>query len=281
MKEWSSLGGVIEESKFQFLTGYLSRKYGLNIPADKKNMLVSRLFNRINKLGLKDINEYITFVFNSEKGKAEYEFFIEYITTHKTFFFRENHQFEYLKELVSLEAQSGRHRMYRIWSAGCSTGEEVYTLGILMEELRKMYPNIDYKLTGTDISVPSLKKAAKGEYSEMELENLDPAYKNRYFAKKIKDNEVKYRFKELSIANRVNFGILNLNKPIYNLPTQFDFIFCRNVIIYFDNNTKTKVIQKLLDKLKTGGTLFLGHSETAIGSNLPIVSIRPTIYQKL
>lgn len=271
----------INEQQFLFLTDYLARKYGLKIQEDKKSLLESRLYSRINKLGMSSIDEYIQFVFKNDQGKQEYQFFVDNITTHKTFFFRENHQFDFMVEyLKKTYGGSPTGQRINIWSAGCSTGEEVYTIAILLNEMKSYFPMLDYRIIGTDISIPSLQKAAKGEYSELDINSLEQVFRHKYFKEIKRGNSKLYKFDNAELSTKLKFGILNLNKPQYNIPHMFDVIYCRNVIIYFDARTQKLVLEKLISKLKPGGFLFLGHSESAIGVNLPIESIRPTIYQK-
>src|SRR6187549_26616 len=125
---------TINPKQFDFLANYLSSKYGLNIPVEKKVLLESRLISRLNILGINTIEEYLNYVFKSKDGHEEYQVFVEQITTHKTFFFRENYQFEFLKRILPDYLKSSSNRQLNIWSAGCSTGEEVYTLGMVLQE---------------------------------------------------------------------------------------------------------------------------------------------------
>lgn len=269
-------------SQFTFLANYLGAKYGLNIPAEKSVLLESRLLSRLAYLKLNTIEEYIDHVFKSKNGQEEYQMFVEQITTHKTFFFRENYQFEFLKKILpDYLRKTGSTRPLNIWSAGCSTGEEVYTLGIVLNEKRNDIPQLDYRITGTDISIPSLKKAAQGVFSMNELESMPDGVQEKYFDTVVVANEPFLRFKSLEVKNKFNLGALNLNNKTYNLPNNFDFIFCRNVTIYFNTKTRHEVLDRIVGKLKPGGYLFLGHSETALGTTLPLKSIQPTIYQKV
>ncbi|HEX6893181.1 MAG TPA: protein-glutamate O-methyltransferase CheR [Chryseolinea sp.] len=271
----------ISSEQFEFLANYLSSKYGLNIPNEKKVLLESRLISRLNHLKLDSIGAYLDYIFKSKDGKQEYEVFVEHITTHKTFFFRENYQFEFLKRILPDYQKSHGNRLINIWSAGCSTGEEVYTLGIIMNEKRQDMPMLDYKITGTDISIPSLKKAARGMFSMSELENMPEGIQTRYFSTHNHNGEPILQFVNAEIKSKINLGVLNLNNKQYNFSAAFDFIFCRNVTIYFNAKTRNEVLTRIVDKLKPGGYLFLGHSETALGTNLPLRSIQPTIYQKV
>lgn len=265
----------ISDKNFSTLTTYLFDKYGLYFKPEKRTMLQSRFAKRLNALQLNTFDKYMNFVFSS-KGKEEYSHFVDLVTTHKTSFFREDYQFKFLKTLLDTPQYISK-RQFKVWSAGCSTGEEVYTLGVLLQEKRNENPGFDYKILGTDISTPSLKKAAKGTYTANEIHDMPALLKDKYFFKKAES----YQFSNKEIQSKIKLGTLNLNNSIYNINEQFDVVFCRNVIIYFDAVTQRKVLEKLISKIKPGGYLFLGHSETAIGSTLPIKSIKPTIYQKL
>ncbi|GAA0189076.1 methyltransferase domain-containing protein [Fulvivirga kasyanovii] len=269
----------ISEEHFGRITGYLQKKYGLRIPAEKKVMLESRFLKRLHALNMNSFSSYLEYVF--KEGKTdEYLNFIDLVTTHKTSFFREDYQFNFINKILPQYCPKavGNHRL-NVWSAGCSTGEEVYTLGMVLHEFKKQQSNFDYKITGTDISRPSLLKAATGIYSMEELQGLPNDLIKKYF--NLQDDGKAVSFSNSEVKARIRLGMLNLNNPAYKLEGTFDFIFCRNVIIYFDFETQRKVLEKLVSKLRPGGYLFLGHSETAIGTTLPIRSIQPTIYQKL
>ncbi len=271
----------ISDADFEFLSRYLAMKYGLRITKQKKILLESRLIKRLNVLNIKSVSEYLKFVFKSSKGKEEYAYFVDQITTHKTFFFRENYQFDFLKKQIEFYFHKvQKQRTVTVWSAGCSTGEEVYSLAIVLNELRALYPYLDFRILGTDISIPSLKKAATGTFNSIELENLPENLIKKYFkpVSSIKNNL--FRFSNNEIINKIQLGSLNLNSNSYHVPYEYDFIFCRNVIIYFDDATRTAVLRRLLNNLKHNGFLMLGHSESAIGTNLAIESVQPTIYKK-
>jgi chemotaxis protein methyltransferase CheR len=271
----------ISDKQFEFLTSYLSSKYGLRIPPEKRVLLESRLNSRLNMLNIPNVEEYLKYTFNPATPNDEYLFFVEQITTHKTFFFRENYQFNFLSNLLdTYMATLASNRPLSVWSAGCSTGEEVYTIGMILNEKKSEIPHLDYRIVGTDISVPSLKKAAQGVYTN-ELENLPESFRQKYFANLTEDGKPTLRFQNAEISSKIQLGVLNLNRATYNLPNTFDFIFCRNVTIYFSAKTREEVLGRIIAKLRPGGYLFLGHSETALGMTLPIKSIKPTIYQKI
>ncbi len=271
----------IPEHEFERITYYLSNKYGLRIPPEKKTMIESRLIKRLKKLEISSFSEYIKYVFNNN-GSEEYKYFIDLVTTHKTFFFREEYQFEFIKSMLpEYHEKVVNRRPVNIWSAGCSTGEEVFTLGMVLNEYKKENAQFNFKITGTDISRPALEQAASGVFSINELANLPRELLKEYFRMVNVGGVEKLEFKNMDVMSKINLGVLNLNSPVYKVKGDFDFIFCRNVIIYFDFETQKKVLKKLIDRLKPGGYLFLGHSETAFGYSLPLKSIRPTIYQKI
>ena len=151
---------------------------------------------------------------------------------------------------------------------------------MILNEKKTEIPNLDYKIIGTDISIPSLKKAATGLFNT-ELENLPEHFRKKYFIETETSQGKALQFNNAEINSKIQLGVLNLNNTHYHLPRTFDFIFCRNVTIYFDAKTRSEVLKRIVDKLKPGGYFFLGHSETALGTTLPIKSIQPTIYQRL
>jgi chemotaxis protein methyltransferase CheR len=281
MSPMMSSDNSIGDAQFKFLSEYLSNKYGLRVPNEKRTLLQSRLSSRINALKLSSVEEYLEYLFKSKNAANEYQYFVEQVTTHKTSFFRENYQFEFLQRILAGYVRNlGTPRPLHLWSAGCSTGEEVYSLAITMEEKKLILPSLDYRIIGTDISIPSLQKAALGVFAHRDLENMSPSIKDKYFKVQVKENESVLHFNYPEITTKIKLGVLNLNNKQYNLPVQFDFIFCRNVTIYFDTKTRGEVLERMVAKLKPGGYLFLGHSETALGTSLPLKSIQPTIYQK-
>jgi chemotaxis protein methyltransferase CheR len=273
--------GKISDSQFKLLSNYLASKYGLRISEDKRVLLESRIIKRLSALSLTSIDDYVKHLFEGKTTDKEYKFFIDIVTTHKTYFFRENNQLEYFKKIaLGYYAQQSSSRQMTIWSAGCSSGEEVYSIGIILNELGEGVKNIDYKIIGTDISIPILEKASVGCFSN-DLQSIPDDYKKKYFIEKIEGKEQYLKFNHPAVKSRIQLARFNLNKKEYNLPFHFDFIFCRNVIIYFDAKTRAEVLKKMVDKLRPGGLLFLGHSETAIGTSLPLKNLQPAIYQKM
>ncbi len=203
---------------------------------------------------------------------------IDLITTNKTDFFREASHFQFLtgEFLPAYLAHTGRNNL-KIWSAGCSTGEEPYTIMMTMEEFRKHHPDTSYRLLASDVSVRVLQTAYHGIY---DLEKTDPVpvdLKRSYFVRN-KTNPKLVRIKP-QYRKKVQFKRINFMDSQYGLlRNDLDFIFCRNVLIYFDKDTQEQLISRFCEHLKLGGFLFLGHSESIIGIQLPLRQLRPTVY---
>ena len=207
---------------------------------------------------------------------------INAITTNLTNFFRENVHFEYLTDTVLPELAQKNIKKVELWSAGCSTGQEPYTLSIVMQEFMRKNPGKidDYSVYATDISSRVLDKAIDAVYPMSEVESLSLELKKRYFLKSKDTVNPSVRLKP-EIRQKVSFDRLNFMAPSYPRTTEKNVIFCRNVLIYFDKPTQESVVRKLLEHLMPGGYLFLGHSETIFGMDLPLKTVGPTIFKKI
>ena len=209
---------------------------------------------------------------------------IDAVTTNKTDFFREPVHFQFLTETVLPEflaesAVSGR-RKFIVWSAGCSTGEEPYTLAMVLNEFAAQHPDLPYSILATDISTRVLEKASAGIYDQHLVEGIPLSLKQKYFLRS-KDREKKLVRVVPGLRSCIAFQRVNLMDEHIIVPEKVDAIFCRNVIIYFERATQCKLLDRLCRSLKTGGYLFLGHSETVHGFDLPLVRIASTIYRKV
>lgn len=268
----------MDAESFERLSTYVTQEYGIKLPLAKKSMLESRLNKKVKSLGLTSYKEFLDFIF-SDVGKQEELFnVIDLITTNKTDFFREAAHFQYLTTsfLPSYKNEFDRSNL-KIWSAGCSTGEEPYTIVMTMEEYKKKHPEYTYSLFASDVSLRVLQTAHQGIY---DIEKIDPVpldLKRQYFSRS-KTNpklvRVKPQYRKKVQLKRINF----MNNQYGLTKADYDIIFCRNVLIYFDKNTQERVINKFCSHLKPGGLLFLGHSESIIGMNLPLKQVRPTVY---
>lgn len=268
----------MDDQSFNRLSTYVTREYGIKLPLAKKSMLESRLNTKVKSLGLTGYKDFLDLIFSEEGKQSELFNVIDLITTNKTDFFREGAHFQFLanKFLPSYRSQLNRNNL-KIWSAGCSTGEEPYTIVMTMEEYKKKNPEVNYSLLASDVSTRVIQKAYQGIY---EIEKIDPVpleLKRSYFLRS-KTNPNLVRVKP-EYRKKLQFKRINFNDNKYNvLKADYDIIFCRNVLIYFDKPTQERVINNFCDHLKPGGLLFLGHSESIIGMSVPLKQIHPTVY---
>jgi len=280
---FKELNGVyntkISNKEFSILSDYIYGNYGIKMPPAKMIMLQSRLHKRLRSLNMSCFGEYIDYLFSSDGKKTEVTEMMNVVSTNKTDFFREPAHFDFLKNLILPKYDSDRTSI-RIWSAGCSSGEEVYTICMTLEDYKLFKNNINYHVFGTDISTDMLRKAKTAIYSNDRTTGISHEHKKRYFliSKDRSANLVKVNAK---IRKNTSFSRLNFMKKHYDVKSGFDIIFCRNVLIYFDRDTQEKVINRLCQKLDTGGYLFLGHSESITGLDVPLKQLMPTVFQKI
>ncbi|MBU0674211.1 MAG: chemotaxis protein CheR [Proteobacteria bacterium] len=256
---------------------------GINVTSAKKTMIQARLAKRLRIRQLHSYEEYFDYVFKTADGRAEIQDFIDVITTNKTDFFREPHHFDYLigTALPQLLARNERNipRVINLWSAGCSSGEEPYTLAMLMDDFIHSQPGINYSILASDICTTVLKKAQSAIYPQNLAAPIPLGFKKKYLLKS-KDRAKNQVRIVPQLRSKVRFKQINFMDPDFDLPTRMDIIFFRNVIIYFDHETQQTVLEKMCRHLRTGGYLFIGHSETLSGFRLPLTAVGPTIYRK-
>jgi chemotaxis protein methyltransferase CheR len=246
----------------------------------KKTMLQSRLQKRLRQLNILSFKEYIDYVFK-EGNEQEVINMIDVVSTNKTDFFREPVHFNYLSdEVLPAFVSRDTNKNLKVWSAGCSSGEEVYTLAITLEEFFANYPGFDYSILGTDISTDILNKAVNAVYKMDKVDLVPLALKKKYMLKS--KDQVNPTVKIVkTLREKARFRRLNFMDSYYDIKDMYDIIFCRNVLIYFERNNQERVINKLCENLKTGGYFFLGHSESIMNMDVPLRQIRPTIFQKI
>lgn len=257
---------------------------GINLGDAKRELVKSRLAKRIRTLNLNSYEAYYDFLAKSDPDGAELTHMLDAISTNKTDFFRENMHFIFLVETVlpalMNKARVRQSRRIRFWSAGCSSGEEPYTLAMLLRE--HLDPNVswDAKILATDISTRMLAFAHEGLYEENRMQGVTPDFKNRHFMKSstAKGNlawKVRPETKQY-----VTYRRLNLMNDRFPFSGTFDVIFCRNVMIYFDKPTQEALVNKFYRYLSPGGYLFIGHSESLNSLKTPFQFVKPTIYVK-
>ena len=257
---------------------------GIKLPPHKRSMLESRLRKRLRAHDLHSFEDYAEMVFSVEDGHEEMVKLIDVVTTNKTDFFREPAHFDYLIEyalpFLINHFGSGIKQPLKVWSAGCSTGKEPYTLAMILKEYQSRLPEFRFEILGTDICTDVLEKAVKGIYAAVKADPIPTDLKKRYLLKS-KDPSLGQVRVVPELRSLVRFRRLNFMDADFGFREPFDVIFCRNVIIYFDRPTQKRLLAKLVDSLAPGRYIFLGHSETLLGLNLPLTQMAPSVYRRL
>ncbi len=268
----------ITNEEFSKLSNYIKKHSGIHLKDEKKTMLVGRLNMILTERGFTDFTSYYDYLQRNNDG-SEISILIDKVTTNHTYFMREPEHFNFFSRVVLPYLEhSMTHRDLRVWCAASSSGEEPYTLALLMEEFfgnKAMF--WDKKLLATDLSTIVLDKARKGIYSKDKVNSLPKIWIQQYFDLYDKEN---YQVKE-RIRNQVIYRRFNLLEPVFPFKKKFHVIFLRNVMIYFDNPTKEALIQKMYNALEYGGYFFIGHSETINRDKSNFEYIQPAVYRKI
>ncbi len=268
----------LSASQFKMLSEFIYKELGIKMPEIKKTMLESRLHRRLRDTNHSNFSDYLNYLFSGEGKKKELDHMFDVITTNKTDFFREPTHFDFLKTTVIPELTSRfKNRAIKIWSAGCATGEEPYTLAMVLNDMVEQNLLFDYSIVGSDISTRALKKAMDAIYPAQIANDIPIYFKKKYLLRSKDTNKPTIRICNL-LRSKVNFQRINFMDDYYDINSSFDVIFCRNVIIYFDRITQEKVINKLCTKLKPDGYFFLGHSESITNMRVNLETVKPTIY---
>lgn len=271
----------LNDEEFNLISSLVYNKFGIKLGEQKRALIIGRLQKVLHAGGFRSFKDYYNHVVSEPSGKALLTL-VDKISTNHTFFFREKEHFDFLSghvlPSIVKEIQKRPQQAIRIWCAGCSSGEEPYTLAMVISEFFKSRTSSkDIGVLATDISVTALEKAAAGIYPAESLEMVPPVYRQKYF-KSLKDGswEVKPELKKM-----VLFRMLNLIRPDFPFKGLFQLIICRNVMIYFDKATQRDLISRFHRYTEPGGYLFIGHSETMDRSSGLYKYIKPSIYQKL
>lgn len=274
-------GQRLSDSDFKRLSQYISSHFGIKMPYGKKIMLEGRLQKRLKALNMTSFEYYCDYFFSDEGQNTEVVDMINMVSTNKTNFFRENAHFQYLQnEILPGIIKLNTQKPLKIWSSACSTGEENYSISMIISDFNQTDRINDYMVLGTDISTSVLDTATRAIYTEERVSDVPLDFKKSYLLRsKAKDNKVRI-IPEIRARNI--FRQLNLMGSAYHeIPRDFDIIFCRNVLIYFDRPTQENIVQKLCLHLRDGGYFFLGHSESISGMDVPLKQIEPTIFHKI
>lgn len=263
---------AMTEGEFKKFKTFIYDHAGIDLAPTKQVMVASRLNKRLNHYQLANYSEYFALVMNPD-NKQEFQLMVDLLTTNETYFFREPKHFEFLKKEI---LQPWRGQEFRLWSAASSSGEEAYSIAMILAENLK---GRSWQILGTDLSTKVLSKAHQGVYMMDRIELLDQQLMRKYCLKGVRTQENTFRIGE-KIRQRVRFKQLNLMKPMPPKIGKFDVIFLRNVLIYFDNETKKQVVERIISALKPGGYFFISHSETLSRITDKLEMVQPSIYIK-
>ncbi|MDY6969539.1 MAG: protein-glutamate O-methyltransferase [Spirochaetota bacterium] len=274
----------MSDVEFKKFSDFIYTECGINLPPAKRIMLTARLNKRLRALGMNSFSDYYNYVLSPKGYDEELSCMIDVVTTNKTEFFREAAHFDYLVNYVLPELiESKRFRLtsrINIWCAGCSTGEEPYTLAIVLSEFFNSNKKGKFSILATDISTQVLGIARGAVYNEDTLRSVSDELKRKYIMRGKGSKEGACRIVP-ELRNCITFKRLNLMDKDFGIRTMMDIIFCRNVVIYFDRETQRELFRKFYSQLTPGGYLFIGNSETLHGINDQFESVAPTVYRKL
>lgn len=263
---------ALKKNEFEWISRFLYERTGIALNDGKQALVMGRLDKRLRKRNLLSYSDYFALL-----GRPGYEdettVAIDLLTTNETYFFREPKHFDFLKNVAFPQYQ--RQKQIRIWSAASSSGEEAYTIAMTLAEY---FQGSDWEVIGTDISTRMLEKAQRGLYPMLAADKIPKSLLKKYCLKG-RDEFEDFFLLDSSIRQRVHFSIANLIEPLPELG-MFEVIFLRNVMIYFDKDTKKRLVEKITTKLRTGGYFIVSHSESLNGLDSPLKLIAPSIYQK-
>jgi chemotaxis protein methyltransferase CheR len=263
----------IDRDAFEKISKHVNEHYGIHLTDAKQNLVENRLMKRLKYLKVESFKEYADVLF-SKAGNEERTLLCDYLSTNKTYFYREPTHFEFLQKVIS---ESKSNQSYSLWSAACSGGDEVYTLASILQENAKK-KGFKYSILGTDISSRMINEAIEGKYSFERISQLPENLIDSYFDKVRANTAIEYKASNI-LRQSVRFQKFNLIKDIPGLSAKFDFIFCRNVLIYFKEETKLQVVNEMIKKLKPGGYLILGHCEGMLCRHTELKQIQPAVFQ--
>jgi len=271
----SLLTAELDQRQFQEISQIVYQQCGISLKSGKEALVRARLMKRLRALKIANVKEYMRLI-SSEKGKTEINTLIDVMTTNKTSFFREAAHFDYLAQEI-LPNLSNRKRL-RFWSAACSSGEEPYTLAMVLQENIRDIGRKDVLILATDISNQMIAIAQQGVYSEERMAGIPQPLVREYFERIREGAQARYRA-GTELRKLIRLAPLNLMQP-WPMKGPFNVIFCRNVMIYFDRPTQQRLVNRFWDMLEPGGYLFVGHSEGLSGIRHEFQYMKPATYRK-
>jgi chemotaxis protein methyltransferase CheR len=269
----------MSKRNFARLAAYIYDYSGIKMPESKKTMLEGRLRRRQRAAGAQTLDEYCDYIFAAENLAEEGLSLINAVTTNKTDFFREPGHFDYLSKVILPEMTARGVRSIRAWSAACSTGPEPYTLAMVLDDHAETHGGPAYGILATDLDTDVLETARSGIYPRELVDPVPDALQRKYvmFPRDAARRDVRM---VPALRSAIGFARLNLMDDRYPVGEPMHLVFCRNVLIYFDKPTQKQVVSRLVDCLKPGGYLFLGHSESITGHDLPLTQVANTVFRK-
>ncbi len=274
----------LTDREFRRLSEFISAECGIKMPPAKKVMLEMRLRKRLRHHEMDSFREYCEYLFSPDGMENELIHMIDVVTTNKTDFFREPAHFEYIVQralptLIETYGAGSKRKLFA-WSVGCSTGEEPYSLAIILSEFAKNHPRFRFKILASDISINVLKAAQRGIYKEEGVECIPTNLKKKYFLRS-RDKARGLVKVSPELREVITFKRLNIMDEDLGITEQLDIILFRNVLIYFDKHNQEAVLNRICSYLRPGGYLFVGHSETLTGLSVPYLQHKkPAIYKK-
>lgn len=266
----------LSQRQFEKISELTYRICGISLQAGKEGLVKSRLTKRLRALGMVDFDQYLKHL-ETDSTRQELAIMVDTLTTNKTSFFREAQHFDYLRSQI-LPYLATRERRLRLWSAGCSSGEEPYSLAITLKESLAPKDNWDARILATDISRRVLQKAKEAVYDQEAVAGVPAPWLTKYFTCVRPQAPRSYQVNS-DVRQLVRLAQLNLMGE-WPMRGPFDAIFCRNVMIYFDKPTQQRLVQRFWELLAPGGHLFVGHSESLTGSVHSFRYVQPAVYVK-
>lgn len=272
----------LTKGEYELFRRLVYAKSGISLGDQKMQLVRSRLGKRVRAGGFKSFREYYHHVEQDSTGE-ELSTLLDAISTNTTHLFREMRHFELLGDIIRKWAGDGSwrstNRILRIWSAGCSSGEEPHSIAMVAHDALGNHPNLESKILATDLSVQMLSKAKLGLYETQRVGKVPPAYKKRYL-KTVRCDGQDYLQLVPQLRHLITFSRFNLMTKTFPFRQGFHIIYCRNVMIYFDRPTQQALVAQFANQLHTGGYLMIGHSESLSGVEHSLDYVEPTVYQK-
>lgn len=263
----------LPDRDFALFQALLHRTTGINLSTNKKALVCGRLAKRLKHHGLDSFHEYYDLI-TSHQDRGELQIAIDLLTTNETYFFREPKHFDYLRHEILPSRQAGQS--FRVWSAACSSGEEPYSIAMLLSDTLQQAP---WEIVASDISTRILNRARSAHYAMERADHIPEPFLRKFCLKGIGSQEGTFLI-DRSLRSKIQFLQVNLNAQLPGSLGEFDVIFLRNVMIYFNQDTKRQLVQRLSSLLKPGGHLLIGHSESLNGICENLIATAPSVYRK-